>query len=110
MSAKTTLSPARHSTERTAWFRPSDECARKATSPGVDAQQPRGAGARPLAGDEHLLAPGHARALEPPKRSQAAVCDRSHGASPPVQRWATPSRPTNSLLSIRATIRSSRAG
>ena len=31
---------------------------------GRDAQQPRGPGARPLADDEHLLAPGHPRALE----------------------------------------------
>ena len=39
-----------------------------------------------------------------PNRSQAAVCDRSQGASPPVQRCATPSSPTNSRLSMSATV------
>jgi hypothetical protein len=43
-----------------------------------------------------------------PNCSQAVVWERSHGASPPVQRCAMPSRPTNSLLSIRATGSSSR--
>src|ERR1700675_696860 len=38
--------------------------------------------------------------LSAPIRAEAWSCERSQGASPPEQRWATLSRPTKSLLGI----------
>src|SRR5437867_11353655 len=39
--------------------------------------------------------------LRAPMRAEAWSCERSHGASPPEQRWEIASRPTKSLLGIR---------
>jgi len=102
--AKTTLSPARHSTERTAWFRPSEECARKATPAGATPST-RAARARARSSIANISSrPAMPPLLRAPNRSQVVVCDRGQGASPPVQRCATPSSPTNSRLSMSATV------